>query len=86
MRRHPGRWTEPFRAFAAWAGGYFWLDCPRCGRMFAGYEVGKGDVPTSEPGINRVTCKWCPDTQEGDYHLWTETGWVIMSRDGVPRG
>lgn len=24
----------------AWLGGYFWTPCPRCGRMFAGFEAG----------------------------------------------
>ena len=26
----------------AWAGGFFWLPCPRCGREFGGHEWSGG--------------------------------------------
>jgi len=39
--------------------GYFWLPCPRCGRMFGGHEIGMGRIPTGTPGIYKVCCKFC---------------------------
>lgn len=45
------------RAKAA-AGGYFWLPCPNCGRMFGGHESNDGEILWSEtePGRGRITC------------------------------
>lgn len=34
---------------------FFWLPCPRCGKMFGGHEVAYKPLP----GGNRITC--CPD-------------------------
>lgn len=42
--------------------GYFWLPCPRCGRMFGGHECGK-DIIWEEPakreenGIQISSCE-----------------------------
>ena len=30
-------------------GGYFWLPCPNCGRMFGGHEYGGGELYASNP-------------------------------------
>lgn len=37
--------------------GYFYGPCPRCGRMFAGWEIG-GSIPhpDGEPFHRKVTC------------------------------
>ena len=43
----------------ATAFGYFWLPCPMCGQMFAGFEIGRRSVPTEEPSHGRCCCKWC---------------------------
>ena len=39
--------------------GYFWLPCPRCGRMFGGHE-GRGSMPKpgGSPAEELMTC--CP--------------------------
>ena len=47
------------RKRAAHVLGYFWLPCPMCGKMFAGYESGRCSVPSETPGIGRICCKWC---------------------------
>lgn len=41
--------------------GYFWLPCPRCGRMFAGFEY-RGSIP-NDRGCFSVTC--CPPFDRG---------------------
>ena len=30
---------RPMKRFIAWLFGYFWEECPRCQRMFAGFEA-----------------------------------------------
>lgn len=50
------RWLRKFRA---WLGGWFWLPCPVCGEMFAGYEVRTASafVPVDgDPYNGRVVC------------------------------
>jgi hypothetical protein len=48
------------REFAACLLGYFWLPCPLCGKMFAGFECGKRSLPRADmPGHGRICCKWC---------------------------
>lgn len=41
----------------AFVGGYFWLPCPRCGRMFGGHEVG-GRLGS------RLTCSACRPAED----------------------
>lgn len=48
------RWVHRIWAFVR---GYYWLPCPRCGRMFGGHE-GRGCIPSDRPGIGKTTC--CP--------------------------
>lgn len=60
--RHIGgsvAWHRHLAKFRARVQGYFWLPCPRCGRMFAGFECGKGSVEQVD-GSHRIACKWCP--------------------------
>jgi hypothetical protein len=40
-------------------GGFFWLPCTRCGKMFGGHEVHYDPMP----GDNKLTC--CPDPLTG---------------------
>jgi hypothetical protein len=53
------------RRFRAWLTGYFWLPCPQCGQMFAGYEEPLGSIETTLGSIEttlgqgRVTCPAC---------------------------
>lgn len=48
------------REFVALQRSYFWLPCPKCGKMFAGYEAGKTSVPSlTEPGHGKICCRWC---------------------------
>lgn len=61
------RW---FARLRAWIGGYFWLPCPVCDRMFAGFEcTGHLRTPIGEP--DQATCHRCPGE------------WVFY--DGKPR-
>lgn len=43
--------------FRAWLSGYFWLPCPLCGEMFAGYEMGPVSVSTTHSTIRKVCCR-----------------------------
>jgi hypothetical protein len=57
------RWARWLRAARwanrvyAWLGGYFWLPCPQCGRMFGGHECGAGHV--QREGKDWRTCWRC---------------------------
>lgn len=62
------RWLN--RLYAA-VMGYFWLPCPRCGRMFGGHECGVDSVPSDRPGVRRVCCKFCC-TGEGAWKIYIE--------------
>ncbi len=53
--------TTAVRKISAEKFGYFWLPCPCCGEMFAGFETGKRSVPADTPGQFRVCCKWCDE-------------------------
>ena len=60
--RGPRRWRQ-LRAFLT---GYFWLPCPNCGRMFAGFEDGGGilwEGSQVTPGTGWICCPRCPDTR-----------------------
>jgi len=40
----------------AWIFGYFWIPCPKCGKMFGGHES-KGSIPQpGRPGMGWITC------------------------------
>jgi hypothetical protein len=45
-----------FRWLRAKFGGYFWLPCPWCGRMFGGFEWGESLMDINDCGRGRVTC------------------------------
>lgn len=47
-----------WRQFRAWFGGYFWLPCPVCGKMEAGFED-HGELLVSEYR-SKCTCGDCP--------------------------
>ena len=50
------------RFLIAKIGGYFWLPCPICGRMFGGFEIApRGLIDRMEGGvtIGRAVCKKC---------------------------
>jgi hypothetical protein len=48
-------WLERLKASL---GGYFWLPCPNCGRMFGGQEGRRGEVLWNReiPGKGLMTC------------------------------
>jgi hypothetical protein len=48
-------WWEHWKAIL---GGYFWLPCPNCGRMFGGQEGKRGEVLWNRdlPGNGLITC------------------------------
>lgn len=55
------RWWAKLRADV---GGYFWLPCPLCGRMFGGHEWrdrrGRcSSIPTERRGISTGICPTC---------------------------
>lgn len=45
------------KRFLAWLCGYFYLPCPSCGRMFAGWECGYRTVLRDGRGM--VVCRRC---------------------------
>lgn len=51
--------------------GYFWLPCPKCGRMFGGHQakasIWEGDI--IEPGMGQMTC--CLKEQEFKPNGWS---------------
>lgn len=49
------RWMHRAYAFAL---GYFWLPCPRCGRMFGGHEKHGQSVRTG-PWTALIACEKC---------------------------
>jgi hypothetical protein len=54
---------------------FFWLPCPRCGRMFGGHEVAQrntGGRLWESPTSGQMTCPECP----GQYNTHL--------RDGLP--
>lgn len=64
----------------AWARGYFWIPCPKCGRMFGGHEAREGHTTYA----GKTTCPDCPrplvrlaivDT--------TQPGAIIRSRGAI---
>lgn len=47
-----------FRKWYAETFGYFWLPCPRCGRMFGGHEeFGEALYNNEDPMIGSITCR-----------------------------
>jgi hypothetical protein len=54
------RWWAKLRADF---GGYFWLPCPVCGRMFGGHEWDyknlASTVPTEVRGLSKAICPSC---------------------------
>jgi hypothetical protein len=46
------------RKWRAQFSGYFWLSCPVCEQMFAGFECGKVDVPDPDQpdGALKIAC------------------------------
>ena len=62
----PLRFRRLNRAWA-WFRGYFWLPCPRCGKMFGGHEIGTGRLVRHSGRIS-CTCPECPLIYEaGDW-------------------
>lgn len=47
-------------------GGYYWLPCPVCGRMFGGHESGRGPHSTlwDSPNGGRAVCRQCEGSAE----------------------
>jgi hypothetical protein len=50
---HRPRWAVKIVAASL---SYFWLPCPNCGKMFAGFESGRGSGP---PDANWCHQMWC---------------------------
>ena len=50
-----------FRKLRANLFGYFWMPCPICNEMFAGFEIGQGHVLTGD-GKKMCCCKKCDFT------------------------
>ena len=44
--------------FYAWMLGYFWLPCPKCGRMFGGQEVTM-EIGNEQTQLGEVFCPSC---------------------------
>ena len=63
------RWMH--RLWAAIA-GYFWLPCPRCGRMFGGHERHGGTKLVA--GRMMICCYRCPQRDDPQYIPWPTDG------------
>lgn len=85
-----GIMNQQFRRALAAALGYFWLPCPRCGEMFAGFECGGTmyeKIEGREPGHLRLpgggngTCRFCPGTywQDGTEFDFASQKWEYPS-------
>lgn len=55
-RRAP-RWLQ---RIAAWWGGYFWMNCYRCGKGFGGQQW-HGEAMTYAVTAETGRCQFCPD-------------------------
>ena len=65
--------------FLAWLIGYFWLPCPHCGEMFAGFEVIPfGGRCYSVDGRCWSCCQNCPET----YYEAAGDGAYLADRTG----
>jgi hypothetical protein len=49
-----------FSQLYALFGGYFWLPCPLCGRMFGGHEIADVGLMT-DWNYGKSVCKHCAD-------------------------
>ena len=48
---------EFLECLKAYSGGYFWIPCPNCGRMFGGQEEnGETLYSTTVSGLGKMTC------------------------------
>lgn len=56
MKNRENKLRIALRRLRAEAGGYFWLPCPNCGRMFAGYECGSTLWDEVDPVRGKMTC------------------------------
>lgn len=65
----PERWRWAHRAFANFA-GYFWTDCPLCGREFGGHEWrdinGMISATPKPDGGHTAICPACTRAGRGD--------------------
>lgn len=50
----------------AWAGGYFWLPCPHCGRHFGGHEIYLPEIEISAFDDNPIPCPTCAQRREAE--------------------
>lgn len=77
------RAPKPWRWLRAHIGGYFWLPCDVCDRMFSGHEQGNGMLIMPGDQNLHVTCPLCPH----DYAV-TSGGRIgrISARRDVERG
>ena len=57
------RWMHRLYAFAF---GYFWMSCPKCGRMFGGHEEG-GGIMHLGGGRGKIMCPLHPDDEGEEY-------------------
>lgn len=72
----------------AWLGGYFWIPCPRCGRMFGGHEWAGTDweAPGHDghaPMYGSATCHYCPGERTRVDGEWREGHWSYVDGELV---
>jgi hypothetical protein len=65
------RWLAQFLAYV---GGYFWLPCPVCGELFAGFEASNESVGMQPPRL----LTGAPELQA--IPMWVMTGGKITCR------
>lgn len=79
--------TRWFNYLYAHLFGYFWLPCPRCGRMFGGYECGN-DIIWITIGRNEMPPSWLMEwaLRKGDTKMakakYKIDDWVLLRGRG----
>ena len=65
------------RRLRAFLGGYFWLPCPACGEMFAGFEMARHHLMIS-PDRGKCVCRDCDESarQQNIRFMW-EQMWQV---------
>lgn len=66
----------------AFLAGYFWTNCPRCGRMFGGHEEHGGTDWGGEgtPNVGLVCCPQCPGDRTWKDGEWRDGRWYETFR------
>jgi hypothetical protein len=68
--------VRPWARLRAFLGGYFWMPCPVCDRMFGGHE--DGGILLGKGHTDKMTCTRCP----ARYVLQDGEPWMVSAAWG----